>query len=172
MSLKLKKIQTNHVVEIKDDDVKPLGVDEIRKADEVDMDEIPEKELFGYNLKKIKGYREQRAKKKDEKMKKDFIEKVKKMLELISDDETMYDYDILKDIIIMAEHYFIEHKKCGELKRNAVIDATVDLLFDGNKKIAEKMIELKIKEIWQSNIVTKNKTKIGRFFFGCLKNCF
>ena len=55
------------------------------------------------------------------------------------------------------------------IKKSAVIDSTIDLLFEGNRKVAEKMIELKIKEIWQSNVVTKNKTKISRFFFGLVK---
>ena len=71
----------------------------------------------------------------------------------------------------MAEHHFIEHKKCGELKKSAVIESTIDLLFEGNRKVAEKMIELKIKEIWQSNVVTKNKTKISRLFFSLLEKC-
>jgi hypothetical protein len=133
--------------------------------------DIPDKELFGYDLKKIKGYREKRAKLKDEANKKEFVEAVQKMLEVVASDESLYDYDILKNIIIMAEHHFIEHKKCGELKKSAVIESTIDLLFEGNRKVAEKMIELKIKEIWQSNVVTKNKTKISRLFFSLLEKC-
>jgi hypothetical protein len=139
------------------------NVDE-QEDDKSDVLEIPDKELFGYDLKKIKGYREKRASIKDEVMKKEFVEKVKKMLEIIANDESLYDYDILKNVIIMCEHFFIQHKKCGELKKSAVIDATVDILFEGNRKVAEKMIELKIKEIWQSNAVTRNKTKISNFF--------
>jgi hypothetical protein len=133
--------------------------------------DIPDKELFGYDLKKIKGYREKRAQLKDEANKKEFVEAVQKMLEVVASDESLYDYDILKNIIIMAEHHFIEHKKCGELKKSAVIESTIDLLFEGNRKVAEKMIELKIKEIWQSNVVTKNKTKISRLFFSLLEKC-
>ena len=94
------------------------------------------------------------------------------MLEVVISDESLYDYDILKDIIIMAEHHFIEHKKCGQLKHSAVLEAVKDQLFEGNHKVAEKMIELKIKEIWQSNVLTKNKTKIGRLFFSFIKKLF
>jgi hypothetical protein len=91
------------------------------------------------------------------------------MLEVVASDESLYDYDILKNIIIMSEHHFIEHKKCGELKKAAVVESTIDILFEGNHKVAEKMIELKIKEIWQSNLVTKHKSKISKFFFTFLE---
>jgi hypothetical protein len=169
MSLKLKKIGQSQVLELPDNavDDRALGVEEVDQ-----IIEVPDKELFGYDLKKIKGYREKRASIKDEVMKKEFVEQVKKMLEVVASDESLYDYDILKNIIVMAEHYFIDHKKCGALKKSAVIDATIDLLFEGNSRVAEKMIELKIREIWQSNAVTKNKTKIGRFFFGLAKRLF
>lgn len=170
MSLKLKKIGQDNVLKLPDDavDNKPLGVQD-DDAVEQQPQEIPDKELFGYDLKQIKGYRDIRAAIKDDLRKKDFVEKVSKMLELVASDENLYDYDILKNVIIMAEHHFIEHQKCGPLKKSAVIDATVDILFEGNRKIAGKMIELKIKEIWQSNIVTKNKSKIAKLFFFFLK---
>jgi outer membrane protein OmpA-like peptidoglycan-associated protein len=61
-----------------------LGVDEKPKVndkveeqedDKSDVLNIPDKVLFGYDLKKIKGYREKRAQLKDEAMKKDFVKK-------------------------------------------------------------------------------------------------
>jgi hypothetical protein len=151
-------VQTEEIEEI-------VAIDKQDKQDEHKLDsDIPDKEAFGYNLKSIKGYREKRVILKQEQMKKEFVDKVHKILSLIVDDETMYDYDILKNVIEMAEKFFIVHKKCGELKKLAVIEAVKDQLFEGNQRIAEKMIEIKIKEIWQSNILTKNKTLIGRFF--------
>ena len=130
---------------------KPKVEDKVEEPhqDNNDVLEIPDKEFCGYDLKKIKGYREKRAQIKDEINKKKFIEAVEKMLEVAMSDESLYDYDLLKDIIIMAEHHFIEHKKCGQLEHSAVLEAVKDQLFEGNQKVAEKMIELKIKEIWQ-----------------------
>ena len=61
-----------------DEKPKLTGKVEETEQEKYDVLEIPDKVLFGYDLKKIKGYREKRAQLKDEVNKKEFIEAVTK----------------------------------------------------------------------------------------------
>ncbi len=161
MSLKLKKIQ-NHVVEIKDDDVKPLGAEEIRKAEEVDMQTPPAWVLHSDVKGKLPKFRQKRKAVKHDNMQKEFVIEMQKVLKVFRVDEEHYDHEIVLFACQVAEDFFLD-KGVGEVKMKCVVEACKPF-FDNNEELVQKIVELVFRDVIKSSLWRRNQTRLLNFF--------
>lgn len=147
-----------------DEKTEVLGTEEI-VSNSVTMSPsvVPPSVLFNSNLKLLKDFRGIRKQIKQDLMKKTFVDEVKKILVIIDNPNNKYDDEILRFVIESAEHYFTSHKKMGQLKQQAVVEA-VEGFFEGNIVVIVKMIKLILPTIVKSNIIIRNKDIIFHFF--------
>jgi hypothetical protein len=161
MSLKLKKIQAN-VLEIKDEYVEPLGADEIRKAEEVNI-ETPPAWIMNSDVKgKLPKFRQKRKAVKHDNMQKEFVIEMQKVLKVFRVDDDHYDHELVLFACQVAEDFFLD-KKAGEIKMKCVVEA-VKPFFDNNEELVKKIVELVFRDVIKSTLWRRNQTRILNFF--------
>jgi len=131
------------------------------KKHELRLEEIPPKELFNSDLRKLKGYNEVRMNVKDKKAYNDFVDSFCGVIDLLP--YSKYDSEIVKFVCQSAEDYFIKRKGMGSLKEEAVI-AVCKRYFNDDDELVHNVIGLVLPTIIKSTFYRRNKKRVHNFF--------
>ena len=150
---------------------RPTTNEEKQKDDikDINYHEIPEKQIYGYNLKKLKSYKKIRRNYKKQNMKSTFINDLQFLLDEYSpsDKENDLNDDLLIEILNIAEEYFIypNNKQEREIvKREAVIEL-MKKYYRNDEELLNKTINNLWHKVKKSNMFKRCWARLKVFFF-------
>ena len=117
------------------------------------------KDLNFPELKSSSKFTDARHKIKTSVLLEEFQQKLNSDLELFNADENRYDIEFVLKVCNIAESYFIQYKKMGEIKQIAVIQVLLPY-FKNDSELIKNIILHIYPKITKSNILRRNKTRI------------
>jgi len=116
-----------------------------------------------FNVKKYAALKNAKTTLKNNTKNTDFVQKMRNLLKTIDMTElNKYDENLVKFVIETVEHVFIK-RKSGEQKKRIAIEL-LSPFFDKNDELTSKFIELLLRDIIKSTMLTRGKDKILKFF--------
>jgi hypothetical protein len=116
-----------------------------------------------FNVKKYAALKNAKTTLKNNTKNSDFVQKMRNLLKTIDMSElNKYDENLVKFVIETVEHVFTKSKG-GEHKKRVSIELLAPY-FDNNAELTGKFIELLLRDITKSTMLTRGKNKIIKFF--------
>lgn len=173
MSVRLRVAEKHQMVDPSvtcfDDKAPPRqpSLEEVKMDEEpADIDiQIPQRFLFGTDLKQsLASYQERRKAFKNKKSAMFLEQELKKILQLYRASEDKYDVQLVKDVMQIVERYCIHDKKLGAIKKDIVLHVC-KVFFDGNVPLLSSIVEFHMKSLVQCGFFRKLLSKIEIYFF-------